>query len=181
MQSQQLIAFLIQQTESILEQIKALKNYNDAKLNWRPNKDAWSVLECIERLNRYGDFYLPAISTAMNNSELSPSPKYKAGWLGNYFANSMLPKERLNKMKTFKDKNPIYTQLDETVIDASIKQQEQLLALLQLAEQKNLNKIRIPTSISPLLKLKLGDTFRFFINHIIRHMQQIERILQAQS
>lgn len=56
MQSQQLIAFLIQQTESILEQIKALKNYNDAKLNWRPNKDAWSVLECIEHLNRYGDF-----------------------------------------------------------------------------------------------------------------------------
>ena len=36
---------------------------------------------------------------------------------------SLLPKGKLNKMKTFKDKNPLNANLDKTVIDKFINQQ----------------------------------------------------------
>jgi len=84
-----------------------------------------------------------------------------------------------NKMKTFKDKNPLNEKLDKTVIDRFISQQIKLLELLNQSRNVSLGKVRIPTSISNLIKLKLGDTFQFFINHIIRHLQQVDRIKAA--
>jgi len=52
-----------------------------------------------------------------------------------------------------------------------------LLELLNQSRNVSLNKVKIDTSISSLIKLKLGDTFRFVINHHIRHLKQIENIL----
>ena len=88
----------------------------------------------------------------------------------------MLPKEKLNKMKTFKDKNPLNAKLDKSVIDRFINQQIKLLDLLNQSRNVSLNKVKIKTSISSFIKLRLGDTFQFFINHIIRHLSQIDRI-----
>lgn len=51
-----------------------------------------------------------------------------------------------------------------------------LLELLNQSRKLSLNKVKIQTSISSLIKLKLGDTFQFFVNHIIRHFEQIGRI-----
>jgi hypothetical protein len=91
----------------------------------------------------------------------------------------MLPKEKLNKMKTFKDKNPLNAVLDKTVINKFIDQQIKLLDLLNQSRRVSLNKVKIQTSISSLIQLRLGDTFQFFINHIIRHLKQIDRIQEA--
>lgn len=124
-------------------------------------------------------FYLPQIENKIKNSTTKTEFEFKSGILGNYFAKSMLPKEKLNKMKTFKDKNPLNANLDKTVIDQFIKQQIKLLDLINQSRNVSLNKVKIQTSISSLIKLKLGDTFQFFVNHIIRHLNQIERIQTA--
>jgi hypothetical protein len=50
---------------------------------------------------------------------------------------------------------------------------------LNQSRNVNLNKVKIQISISNLIKLKLGDTFQFFINHIVRHLNQIDRIQAA--
>jgi hypothetical protein len=73
-------------------------------------------------------------------------------------------------MKTFKDKDPIHTQLNINELDKFTNQQKQLLVLLEKSRQYNLNKIKISISISKLLKLRLGDTFQFYINHQLRHL-----------
>jgi hypothetical protein len=127
-------------------------------------------------MNLYGDFYLPQMERKIKASSYQPDQVFKSGLLGNYFANSMLPKEKQNKMKTFKDKNPINSQLDLKVVDKFLGQQFQLLELLNLSRKVSLNKVKIETSISSMIKLKLGDAFRFYVNHMIRHMKQIERI-----
>ena len=105
--------------------------------------------------------------------------EFRSGMLGGYFAKSMLPKEKLNKMKTFKDKNPLNAKLDTTVIDKFINQQIKLLELLSQSRKHSLNKVKIETSISSFIRLKLGDTFQFFINHMLRHMSQIKKIQAA--
>ncbi|MDH5603883.1 MAG: hypothetical protein OEY51_08085, partial [Cyclobacteriaceae bacterium] len=73
-------------------------------------------------------------------------------------------------------KNPLNTKLDKRVIDKFIEQQVKILDLLGQSRNVSLNKVRIRTSISSLIKLKLGDTFQFLINHIIRHLKQIDSI-----
>ncbi|MBK7638001.1 MAG: DinB family protein [Saprospiraceae bacterium] len=176
MQSENLIQSLLEQTRQIINQIEKLKTYELQTLTWKENETSWSILECLEHLNLYGDFYLPEMENKIKNSTTKTDIEFKNGILGNYFAKSMLPKEKLNKMKTFKDKNPLNADLDKTVIDKFINQQIKLLDLLNQSRNVSLNKVKIQTSISSLIKLKLGDTFQFFINHIIRHLKQIDRI-----
>ena len=176
MQFENLIQSLLEQTRQIINQIEKLKTYELQTLTWKENETSWSILECLEHLNLYGDFYLPEMENKIKNSTTKTDIEFKNGILGNYFAKSMLPKEKLNKMKTFKDKNPLNADLDKTVIDKFINQQIKLLDLLNQSRNVSLNKVKIQTSISSLIKLKLGDTFQFFINHIIRHLKQIDRI-----
>ena len=179
MQSEKLIQTLLEQTRQITNQVEKLKTYDLNTLTWKENEISWSILECLEHLNLYGNFYLPQMEDKIKNSNTKSETEFKNGLLGNYFAKSMLPKEKLNKMKTFKDKNPLSADLDKTVIDKFINQQIKLMDLLNQSGNVNLNKVKIPTSISSLIKLKLGDTFQFFINHIIRHLNQINRIQET--
>ena len=176
MQSEKLIQTLLEQTKQIINQAEKLKHYDLNTLTWKENKTSWSILECLEHLNLYGNFYLPQMENKIKNSTTKTELEFKSGILGNYFSKSMLPKEKLNKMKTFKDKNPLNANLDKTVIDKFINQQIKLLDLLNQSRNVNLNKVKIKISISSFIKLKLGDTFQFFINHIIRHLKQIDRI-----
>lgn len=179
MHSGKLLQSLTKQTQQIIHQVEQLKTYELNELTWKENPTSWSILVCLEHLNLYGNFYLPQIESKIKNSKTQYEDEFKPGFLGNYFANSMIPKEKLNKMKTFKDKNPINAKLERDVIDKFLHQQAKLLELLKQAEKVSLNKVKIETSISSVIKLKLGDTFRFFINHNIRHMKQIERILTS--
>ncbi len=176
MQSEKLIQNAIEQTRQFINQGERLKNNNLLFLTHKEDPGSWSILECLEHLNLYGDYYLPEIEHTIKNSDTKNEAEFKSSWLGNYFAKSMLPKEHMKKMKTFKDKNPLNTQFDKRVIDRFINQQIKMIDLLTKSEKVSLNKLKIKISITKLIKLKLGDTFQFIINHNIRHMKQIERI-----
>jgi len=180
MKTEQLIQILLDQTRQILNKAQQLERLDMTTLNWKPDSNAWNILECLEHLNLYGDYYLPEIEKSIKQSKSKPVANFKSGWLGSYFAKMMLPKDRLNKMKTFKDKDPINNLLDKSTLDEFIIQQEKLLNLLHTAQQVDLNKVKIKISISNFIRLKLGDTFQFYINHIIRHLAQIDRLLLAQ-
>ena len=179
MQSEKLIATLIEQTKQIISQSELLLNCDSKDLTWKKDADSWSILECLEHLNLYGDFYLPEIENKIKNASSKNDAEFKSGFLGNYFAKSMLPKQKLNKMKTFKNKNPLNAKLDKMVIETFISQQIKLLDLLNQSKNISLNKTKTGISISSLIKLKLGDTFQFYINHMIRHMKQIDDIRQS--
>lgn len=174
-------ATLLQELAAKIEQhinfVKSIQHLPQEVLTRRKSPENWNVLECLEHLNRYGDYYLPEIEKAIATSNATSEATFKSGWLGNYFANSMLPKEKLNKMKTFKDKNPLHSDLDNSVISVFLEQQIQLLELLQKANTVSLNKVKVKVSIAQWLTIKLGDTFRFVIFHNERHIKQMERIL----
>ena len=176
MNAETLLQSLIEETRKLLNLAENLKTEDLSILIWRADDSSWNILECLEHLNLYGKFYLPEIEKGIIHAKSTPSNEFKSGWLGNYFAQSMLPKEKLNKMKTFKDKNPLNASLNKSTIDDFINQQIKLLDLIDHSRRVNLNSVKIPTSISSLIKMKLGDTFRFYINHMIRHFHQIEDI-----
>lgn len=75
-------------------------------------------------------------------------------------------------MKSPKNMNPLGSKLDSFILDTFLKQLHQTLILLEKSKAVSLNKTKISISISKHLKLKLGDTFRFFIYHNERHLQQ---------
>ena len=171
-----LINDLISRTQEIISQTKTYTSLEQAEVNWKPGPDRWSILECLEHLSLYGDFYLVEIEQRIINSETNPSTYFHSGLMGNYFANSMLPKDgKINKMKTFKDKDPANSDLPSTTIDRFLKQQQRMIELLELARKIDLNKVKTSITI-PVIKLKLGDTFRFVIYHNQRHLLQADKV-----
>ena len=179
--SEQLISELLEITRNNINYAESLKTKSAEELNWRKKEGSWSVLECLEHLNLYGDFYNPEIQKVIQKASIKSVPYFKSGLLGNYFAESMLPKKGFKKMKTFKDKNPLGSNLNRKVIQRFIDQQVQLIELLNKATGVNLNKVKTAISITKLIKLKLGDTFRFVINHNIRHLEQVKNVLTAKA
>lgn len=175
-QSDKLISDLIEITNQHLQFAQKLQHKSDEELNFRKSTDSWNTLECIEHLNLYGRFYIPEINKRINSTQTISQEVFSSGLLGNYFANSMLPKAKLNKMKTFKNMNPIHKNLDRDVLDEFISQQNQMLELLEKSRKVNLGKVKSSISITSLIKLKLGDTFRIVINHNTRHIQQVKNI-----
>ncbi|EJL68576.1 DinB family protein [Chryseobacterium populi] len=181
--SLQLISELKEITSQNVQYTETLLNRPENELNYRALENSWSVLECIEHLNRYGNFYIPEINRRMPASTSGPAPKktFSPGVLGNYFAKSMLPKEKLNAMKTFKTMNPIHSRLDKNVLNIFIDQQNQWSDLLERAKNIDLEKTKTGISISKLIKLKLGDTFRFITYHNLRHIEQAKRVLEMKD
>lgn len=173
-----LLAELKNKTQSILNESQLFLEFSNEELNFKQSPESWSILECLEHLNRYGRFYLHEIDSRMKNeifSHVKSDVIFKSGWLGNYFADSMVPKSTMKKMKTFKSMNPMNSVLDKSVIHEFINQQKKMLDLLEKAETKNLSKIKCGITITKLLKLRLGDTFRFVIYHNERHLLQAKR------
>ncbi len=180
MQTAALLDRLLDECRYVILEVEKLKDLELDTLCWRKDSLSWNILECIEHLNRYGVFYLSAIESAMQTAPKTPEDHFAGGWLGRYFAKSMLPKEKLNKMKTFKNKNPLNTPLDKSVIEVCIQQQIKMMDLIEMSREVSLNT-RVNTSLSSLLRLKLGDTFQFVINHNLRHMEQMKVNLLLQG
>ena len=179
--SETLLSELTQKTKENIYLAEALKAKSDSELNWRSAPTSWSILECLEHLNLYGDFYLPEIERVIQKATIKSDPVFKSVFLGNYFAESMLPKEKVNKMKTFKDKNPLNSNLSRITIDRFINQQKKMLEFLNQSRTISLNKEKTQISITRWIKLKIGDTFLFVINHNIRHLKQIESVIDLKT
>ena len=175
-----LIKDLLAMTEDATKAARRYKNLSEAQLNFKRRPDQWNILECLEHLNRYGDFYLPEIEKSIVGHKTNNGTHvYRSGLLGNYFANLMKVKHgKMFKMKTPTDKNPIGSELTITTIDRFLKQQELLKSLLNQARNADLTRTKVPISLTRFVKLRLGDTLRFFVNHIERHLIQAERVLK---
>ena len=176
-----LIENLLDQTEIVLKKAIEWQLIPHSTFALRPTSESWSANECLQHLNSYGRFYLPAIESVLSRSEKrESSTQFSPGWLGNYFTKLMMPGtdgKSSKKMNSPKDHSPKTIIDSPLVISEFIDQQEKLLALLNTAKKFDLNTVKVGISIAPIIKLKLGDVFRFVIAHQVRHILQAERAL----
>jgi hypothetical protein len=170
---------LLHTTDRLITIAKGFKECSPEQLNHKASPDRWSVLECLEHLNLYGDFYLPAIERQMAaHPAATPGLIFKSGTIGNYFAGLMKGRNgAIKKMKSPPDKNPANSALSTTTIDRFIKQQEKMKALLQRSRTADLTRVKVPITLTRLIRLRLGDTFRFVVYHNERHMAQAQRCI----
>jgi hypothetical protein len=169
-----LIDQLVEDTKSMMKTVKdEFLPLDQEALLLKPDPYRWSIGECLEHLNLYSDYYHPVIKKKMEEEgPCNPNYTFKSGMAGNYFAKSMLPKKKMMKMSSPADKNPSKTGVLDEVVKRFLAHQKDLLQLLATARNRDLNKIRIPLSLSKLIRFRLGDTFRFVVNHNQRHVVQ---------
>jgi uncharacterized damage-inducible protein DinB len=177
---------LIKELKKDVQRLQAaadhLKNTEKSKLVFVENEGKWSVVQCLEHLNEFGRFYLPAIEKAITVKTGEKNAWFNSGFLGDYFTKSMKPKnvyDIKNKMKTMKRFTFPNSLNVDTVMKEYIDQKIKLQHLLDTANDRDLNSIRIPITLTKMIKLKLGDIFRFLIAHEQRHMIQARNTLKS--
>ena len=184
----ELLDQLHERTEHILQ--KAVSEWQmlpSEQWAFQPAPNAWSAAQCLEHLNIYGRHYLPDIEKAIQTGKSqgsTPARVFRSGWLGAYFTRLMQPRpdgSLPGKMNAPKNAIPAPQPDARAMLAEFIDQQETMLRLLRLAEAVNLNTLRVPISLTPWIRLKLGDTFGFVIAHMERHVLQAERAIQQAS
>jgi len=173
MTTQDLIFQLQNDIQKIIETTEQeVLNLDVRIVQWKENADSWSVLECYEHLNIYNRYYNVELEKALS---LSSSPqKFKSGWLGNYFVEMIAPTNE-KPIKTMKHVDPKGSTLTFQVVEEFLGHQRKVLQLLNIAKSKNLNSRKIRVEFLKLLRIKIGDGFRFVVAHEQRHLQQVLR------
>lgn len=181
MKTTTLLGTLTAKVKEIESQARAWREADTTTLNFRRSPNSWSVLQCIEHLNQYARYYLPAIEGAIKkSSESLPVEEIKYSWIGAYSIKMMHPDNR-KKQKTFRHMQPSESKLTSTVIDEFINHQEKLSDLLRLASQVDMNQGKVPVEFFRLLKMKIGESLEFVIVHEQRHMLQASEVLKAST
>jgi hypothetical protein len=174
------------QLQDHVQQIKdtthsAFSPLDVAVLNFKSQPTSWSVLECLEHLNRYSRFYLPALEKAIAQAPVSSATQpVKYSWLGKKSLDLVNP-ESPKKHKTLARMNPQNSQLTKAVIDEFLQHQDTLLHLLGMAGSVDLNKKAIPVEFLRLLKMRTGEALEFVVLHEQRHLQQALRVKESTS
>lgn len=182
--SNQLLENLQTDVRKILLQASQLQQTDTAILEKEPATGKWSIAQVLEHLNIYSRHYITAIERKLHLHQTTSGHFFYPGWLGNYFTKLMLPAANnaiSKKMKAPKNAIPSAKPNAAAMLDEFILHQHHLINLLQIARLADLQRIKIPTSLSSFIKLNLGDTFRFFIAHEQRHFVQIEHTLKMLS
>ncbi|MGN7819686.1 DinB family protein [Chitinophaga varians] len=154
-------------------------------LSYTPQAGKWSALQCLEHLNTYGRFYLPALDNAITAAEQNnsrPLETFKSSWLGAWFTKQMQPTPEgklRSRMKSPKGHLPSVQPDAGMVLSEFIQQQETMEALMDRASKINLQQAKVATSLSSLIKLSVGDTFGFMTAHINRHVLQAENMVRS--
>ena len=180
----ELVADLKKITENNINIVsKKFKHLSDEQKSWRPSSDSWNILEVFSHLNIYSAFYHSAFIEKIQKTKFKePKDTFVSSPLGRSAWKSM-KLGRLNnvkrKFKAPKNYNPSNSPelVSNDAVEKFTKNQEEVIEILDLAKTVNLRKVKIPISISKIVRLRLGDALMFVIYHNERHVQQALNII----
>lgn len=149
----------------------------------RPAQDQWNTLEIFEHMCLSSGIYLRGLEHVFDGcaDNLRFDPEFRPGMLGEYFTKSMLPRpdgtisNRMRTMRMFDPPRNSGASLES--IDRFIDLCERFSELLERARKTDLNRMKVSSSLGPIIRFKAGDAFRFPIAHQQRHFLQLERTL----
>ncbi|MNK09049.1 DinB superfamily protein [compost metagenome] len=166
-------------TEKNIQHLKSkFSNYSENQLNWKPNPSTWSLAEIFAHLNAYAAFYHSTLNDRIDNTRFrtprinySSSPLGKSAWMSMKLGNARNVKRKFNAPAEY---NPTTTPslLTGNEIGILLEGQNEFLRIIEKSVAVSLRKVKVPISISKLIRLRLGDALLFVAYHNDRHMEQ---------
>lgn len=162
---------------------KKLMYLSKEQLSWRPNEYSWSIEDVLAHLNEYARFYHNAFNEKIDHSkfkipveEFISSPLGRSAWKSMKLGNAKNIKRKFKAMRSY---NPLIENnlIKGNEIEIIQIELEQLLSIIEKAATVSLRRVKIPISISKIIRLRLGDALLFVVYHNERHFQQILNVL----
>ena len=158
---------------------KFVTKLSEKQLTWNPNPGVWSIREVLAHLNAYAAYYHPTFMNKMEGTRFTESKEeFVSSPLGRSAWKSMKLGNARNIKRKFKAPKGYNPNTDPSLINGNevatfLEGQRSLLEIVKQASDVNLKRVKIPISISKIVRLRLGDALLFISYHDERHMQQI--------
>jgi hypothetical protein len=151
-------------------------------LTWRPPDGGWSVALCLDHLRTTNQAYLTTITEAVElgrrKNRRVPDPdraQVRGGRFGRWFTRQVGPDSSM-KVKAPKVFRPIEDVDPGTVVGALISTHQGLEAILDGLGDLDLDRVRVSSPVSSLIRFHLCDAFRIVVAHERRHLDQARTV-----
>lgn len=162
-----------------------MSGLSDQQLRWKPTETTWNLLEIAAHLNEYAVFYHKAFLRRMEKTRFREprenfvsSPLGRSAWISMKLGNAKNVKRKFNAPKLY---NPTATPslVKGNDVVTLLNGQRELLEILDKAAHVNIRKVKVPISISKIIRLRLGDALLFVGYHNERHFQQALNLMKS--
>ena len=180
MTTKELFDIVTQITQENIENVsKAVKKLSTDQLNWVPNPGVWSIAQVLAHLNEYGNYYHPVFHKRIDGTRFTStkeafisSPLGRSAWKSMKLGNA---KNVKRKFKSPRDYNPTLNEnlVTGNELEAFLSYQNELFQIFEKAKNVNIRRVKVPISISKIVRLRLGDALLFVVYHNQRHVQQL--------
>ncbi len=166
---------------------KKLVYLNEEQLSWKPSENVWNIKEVLAHLNEYAKFYHTAFIDRITKTRFkSPgevfisSPLGRSAWKSMKLGNAKNVKRRFKSMRSYNPSSEIslITGNELSTIQSELKE---FLKIIELSANVSLRRVKIPISISKIIRLRLGDALLFVTYHNERHFQQISNLMSLRD
>lgn len=170
----------IENIENVQNSVVSLSN---KQLTWRPAAGSWNITEVLAHLNASGTYYNPVFLRKIENTRFTSTKEaFISSQLGKSAWKSMKLGNAKNVKRKFKSQKGANPSLDNSLITGSevqsfLDSQNDFLHVFEKAQSINIRRVKIPISISKIVRLRLGDALLFVVYHNQRHIQQVLNII----
>jgi hypothetical protein len=182
-------------TSELISEIKSITDENlmlinqqllkltDEQKNWKINDNSWSIIEIIAHLNKFASYYHQTFIKFIQKTKFKTpsenfisSPLGRSAWKSMKLGNARNVKRKFKSLKIF---NPIYEK--QLILGNDIElfrnHLNELKDIFESSLKVNIRKVKIPISISKLIRFRLGDAFLLVVYHNERHLQQALNVI----
>jgi len=154
---------------------------SDAQVNWRPHEAAWSIAQCLDHLERANTAYAASLHDAIKQAGAGRKPQagpIQPGWFSRYFIQTLEPPP-WRKLRAPKKIVPASQIGREKVLQAFLRSQEDVRAVVRDGAELDLNRIRFRNPFIGFLRFTVGTGLMIVTAHNRRHLWQAERVLEC--
>ena len=167
------------QFEQIQQQASELTTgLNEARFNWQPSAEQWSIEQCLAHLTMVGQWELRALEQAIEDGRkrgLTGQGPFEYGAIDRFVVHQTEPPVR-SPLPTARHFVPLHGQPLTAVMPTFHHVQSQLVLQLERADGLDLRRVKVATPIWRFLKLSLGAMFAQIAAHERRHLDQAWRV-----
>ncbi len=160
-----------------------LINLSETQKNWKLNESTWSIIEIMAHLNKFANYYHHTFINYIHKTKFnSPSENFissplgRSAWKSMKLGNANNVKRKFKSLRIF---NPVYEKqlIKGNDIELFRDNLKELFSIIESSKNVNIRKVKIPISISKLIRFRLGDAFLWVVYHNERHLQQATNLM----
>lgn len=151
----------------------------DEQQRWKPAPDVWSVAECIDHVRATNAAYRPNLGRAIEAAKRSgfSGEPYRAGRIARWFHAQIDPDRSKRKVRGPGVFRPTMHPSDPTILQRFLEEQGEVEQLLDAARGGDLNRTKMFSPATKLLRLSIGEAFETIVLHERRHLRQARAVL----